>query len=275
MGKVRFPVTLCLDTPQSTFKYCIFVVVDCPTAYNDILGRPGLVDFGAISSIRHLCLKFPTQEAGVGTVRGNQGETRQCYNIATHLSVLVVRGDNEPRLMEEDELDPRVGTETTVEPMEDNEEVKVCDLDFSKVLRLGKNLEPEERSKIIKALKEAIYVSAWCQGDMTSISPHVITHVLNVNPNMTPVCIDFIDLNKACPKEFFPLPRIDQMVDATSRFKLMSFMDAYSRYNKIKMHVADQECTSFRTDKGVYSYLVMLRIKKHLCNLSKNGELDV
>ncbi|KAM6589813.1 hypothetical protein CsatA_012418 [Cannabis sativa] len=76
MGKVRLPVTLFLDTPQRTFKYCTFVVVDCPTAYNAILGRPALVDFGAVTSIRNLCLKFPSQEVGIGTVRGNQGEAR-------------------------------------------------------------------------------------------------------------------------------------------------------------------------------------------------------
>lgn len=49
------------------------------------------------------------------------------------------------------------------------------------------------------------------------------------------VCIDFRDLNKACPKDAYPLPRIDQLVDATSGHELMSFMDAYSRYNQIKM----------------------------------------
>ncbi|KAM6556779.1 hypothetical protein CsatB_003798 [Cannabis sativa] len=47
------------------------------------------------------------------------------------------------------------------------------------------------------------------------------------------------------------------MVDVTSGFRLLSFMDAYSGYNQIKMHIADQECSSFTTDKGVYCYLVM------------------
>ena len=63
-------------------------------------------------------------------------------------------------------------------------------------------------------------------------------------------CVDFIDLNKACPKDSFPLPRIDQLVDATSRHVLLSFMDAYSGYNQIPMHVPDQEHTSFITDLG-------------------------
>ena len=44
-------------------------------------------------------------------------------------------------------------------------------------------------------------------------------------------CVDFTDLNKACPKNSFPLPRIDQLVDATSGHALLSFMNAYSRYN--------------------------------------------
>ena len=44
-------------------------------------------------------------------------------------------------------------------------------------------------------------------------------------------CIDFTDLNKACPKDSFPIPRIDQLVDATSGNQLLSFMDAYLGYN--------------------------------------------
>ena len=47
------------------------------------------------------------------------------------------------------------------------------------------------------------------------------------------ICIDYTDLNKACPKDSFPLPKIDQLVNATSVHKLLSFMDAFSRYNQI------------------------------------------
>ena len=71
------------------------------------------------------------------------------------------------------------------------------------------------------------------------------------------VCIDFTDLNKACPKDSFPLPHIDTMVDATAGHELLSFMDVYSGYNQILMHPADQEKTSFITNKGLYCYKVM------------------
>ncbi|XP_074291948.1 uncharacterized protein LOC141618765 [Silene latifolia] len=59
------------------------------------------------------------------------------------------------------------------------------------------------------------------------------------------VCVDFKDLNKACPKDPFPLPHIDAMVDATARYEMLTFLDAWSGYNQIKMHPSDQEKTTF------------------------------
>ena len=53
------------------------------------------------------------------------------------------------------------------------------------------------------------------------------------------MCVDFTDLNKACPKDSFPLPRIDQLVDSTAEHKLLTFMDVFSRYNQIKMAEED------------------------------------
>ena len=71
------------------------------------------------------------------------------------------------------------------------------------------------------------------------------------------MCVDFTDLNKACPKDCYPLPRIDLLVDATAGHSLLSFMDAYSGYNQIRMNPGDEEKTSFITDQGTYCYRVM------------------
>ena len=71
------------------------------------------------------------------------------------------------------------------------------------------------------------------------------------------VCVDFTDLNKACPKESYPLPQIDRLVESTTGNELMSFIDAFSGYNQILMHRDDQEKTSFITDRGTYCYKVM------------------
>ena len=59
------------------------------------------------------------------------------------------------------------------------------------------------------------------------------------------LCIDFTEINRACPKDSFPLPRIDLIVDATVGHELLSFMDAFSGYNQINMDPSDQEKTSF------------------------------
>ena len=69
--------------------------------------------------------------------------------------------------------------------------------------------------------------------------------------------VDFIDLNKACPKDSFPLLKIDQLVDSTAGHKLLTFMDAFSGYNQIKMVEEDQEKTAFITNQGLYCYKVM------------------
>ena len=61
------------------------------------------------------------------------------------------------------------------------------------------------------------------------------------------MCVDFIDLNKACPKDSFPLLRIDQLVDSTAGHKLLSFMDVFFGYNQILMDEEDQKKTSFIT----------------------------
>uniref|UniRef100_A0A2N9HH57 Integrase catalytic domain-containing protein n=1 Tax=Fagus sylvatica TaxID=28930 RepID=A0A2N9HH57_FAGSY len=71
------------------------------------------------------------------------------------------------------------------------------------------------------------------------------------------MCVDFTDLNKACPKDSFPLPRIDQLVDSTAGHKLLTFMDAFSGYNQIVMDESDQEKTSFITSRGLFCYKVM------------------
>ena len=71
------------------------------------------------------------------------------------------------------------------------------------------------------------------------------------------LCIDFTDINKACPKDSFPLPRIDLIVDATVGHELLNFMDAFFDYNQISMDPNDQEKTSFITAQGTYCYRVM------------------
>jgi hypothetical protein len=69
--------------------------------------------------------------------------------------------------------------------------------------------------------------------------------------------VDYTDLNMACPKDAYPLPNIDYLINNASGFKTLSFMDAYSGYNQIKMDPLDSPKTTFMTNTQNYHYEVM------------------
>ena len=71
------------------------------------------------------------------------------------------------------------------------------------------------------------------------------------------MCVDYTDLNKHCPNDPFGLPRIDEVVDSTIGYELLSFLDCYSGYHQISLKEEDQIKTSFITPFGVYCYTTM------------------
>ena len=71
------------------------------------------------------------------------------------------------------------------------------------------------------------------------------------------VCVNFTDLKKACPKDPFPMPQIDQLVDAIAGHPRISFLDAFQGYHQIPLALEDQEKTAFVTPTGNYHYKVM------------------
>lgn len=71
------------------------------------------------------------------------------------------------------------------------------------------------------------------------------------------MCVDFMDLNKACHKDNYPFSWVDILVASTAKHQLLSFMDAFSGYNQIKLDKANQEKTSFVTNQSLFYYKVM------------------
>ena len=71
------------------------------------------------------------------------------------------------------------------------------------------------------------------------------------------MCVDYTDLNRACPKDAFPFPNIDMLVENSGDYKILSFMDAYSCYNQILMGMSHKHCTTFMTSSGNYYYNIM------------------
>ena len=71
------------------------------------------------------------------------------------------------------------------------------------------------------------------------------------------MCVDYTDLNKACPKDPFPLPWIHQTIESMAGCERLCFLDAYSRYHQIQMKESYQDTTSFITPYGPFCYIMM------------------
>ncbi|CAL9031318.1 unnamed protein product, partial [Prunus brigantina] len=312
VGSVSLPIAFGV-APRKTMTYDQFLIVDCPTAYNVIIGRTALTRVKAHLSPHMLLMKFPTCN-GTGAVRGDQLSARTCYATALKsvadrppMEAMAVQGlPNGSRPID----DPREETPTPLaQPAEELETVVLNEEHPDRCVKIGTGLDPNLRELFIDFLRHHAEVFAWSYDDMPGISPDVICHKLSISPTCKPVrqkrrsydteryetmrnevdklkaigfikettypvwlansvmvrkakggwrmCQDYTDLNKACPKDSFPLPRIDQLVDATAGHELLSFMDAYSGYNQIFMDPADNEHTAFITDRGLYCYNVM------------------
>ena len=126
----------------------------------------------------------------------------------------------------------------------------------SKPVRQKKRVFASERDN---AIKEEVQKLTIAQFIREVYYPDWLANVVMVKKanGKWRMCVDFTDLNKACPKDSYPLPRIDQLVDSTAGHRLLSFMDAISGYNQIKMDEEDQEKTSFITSQGLLCYKVM------------------
>jgi hypothetical protein len=113
-----------------------------------------------------------------------------------------------------------------------------------KARSMGEEINRLLEAKFIREIKEA-----------TWLSPLVMME--KKDTKIYRMCIDFTALNKLCPKDYFPLPRIDQIIDSTACYERLLFLDAYSGYNQIRLKVEDEDKTAFITPHGVYCYMTM------------------
>ncbi|XP_065039398.1 uncharacterized protein LOC135673926 [Musa acuminata AAA Group] len=301
LGAITLPLTLGTP-PRSKTVMTTFLVVDLPTAYNAILGRPTLNKVRAVVSTYYQTIKFPTR-AGVGELTGSPRESRRCYLTSVTL-------DKRART-EASQEDPRETKKLTPhpEPRGSTVDIPLREARPDQTVKVGSELPEREREQLIGLLWENADVFAWSPSDMTGVDPEVAEHHLNILPDARPVkqkprcqapdrqraiqeevdrllaagfieeakyprwlsnvvlvkkhngswrmCVDYTSLNTACPKDCYPLPKIDQLVDATAGHARLSFMDAYSGYNQIRMAPEDREHTAFLTGQGVYFYKVM------------------
>ncbi|XP_012846942.1 PREDICTED: uncharacterized protein LOC105966912 [Erythranthe guttata] len=311
VGEVCLPISLGMEPVRAT-RSVKFLVLDAPSTYNIILGRPSMNSFQAVVSTYHMKLKFPVLDQ-IGEVRGDQETSRRCYydalrRIGNIDAIRTVSPGSQGKEDRMPEVDP-AKEEAHVKPMEELMVVQLCKKDASRTTRIGGGLDTDMSRQLVEFLRQNQDVFAFTPADLGSIDEQLVVHRLNVKQNAKPVkqkrrhfgaekdkiiqeevrkllaagqireirfptwlsnavlvkkgegkwrmCIDFRDLNKACPKDYYPLPRIDQLVDSTAGCEMLSMMDASHGYHQIPLCLSDQPKVSFITSTGTYCYTVM------------------
>ena len=154
-----------------------FPIVEAPSAYNVLLGRPSLNSIRVIPSAYHMVVKFPTENE-VGMVQGNQRVAKECYLASMKQKAV----DN----IHMDELDIKDELDTRPTPSEELEPVQLDDRP-EHLTYIGSKLAEDVKDLLIHYLKQNFDLFAWKQEDMGGIDPVVITHKLNVTPSFKPV----------------------------------------------------------------------------------------
>ena len=172
VGTISLPVVVGAY-PQQVTRNVNFLVVDCSSSYNAIIGRPTLNSWKAVTSTYHLSVKFPT-EYGVGEVQRDQLAARECY-----LAMLAMDKQTQTMNIEERRI--------MAEPTETLEDVPLDEDDPGKSTKIWADMEEKIKKGLICFLRKNIDVFAWSHEDMPGIDPSVITHRLNVHPSSKPV----------------------------------------------------------------------------------------
>ena len=168
-------VTLTMTTgtyPAQVTKEIDFLIVDCLSTYNIILGRPALNKLRVVMSTYHLKVKFPTAH-GVGEIRGDKVLARECYQA------VLAFGENHTWVI--NELEP------ILKPSKTPQEVENVTRDSTKVLKIRTTFPTSEKDKMISFLRVNQDVFAWKHKNMPMIDRKIIQHHLNVNPKCKPV----------------------------------------------------------------------------------------
>ncbi|KAK1617701.1 hypothetical protein QYE76_023218 [Lolium multiflorum] len=278
LGKTSLDVVF--GTPSNFRKEKIeFEVVDWESQYHAILGRPAFAKFMAVPHYAYVKLKMPGNNETPVTVHGSFARSDTCdrefqkiaskFGAKEELNAIDATTDhtqppadnrNEGALIEflrerweifawEPSDMPGIPRELAehalnVDPIAKPVQQSMRRFSEPKRRSIGKEVDRLRKAGFIRELKEAEWVA---------------------NPVMVPkkdttalrMCIDYTGLNKHYQKDHFSLPRIDQIVDSTAGCDRLSFLDAYSGYNQIKLKKEDQELTAFITPHGVFCYNVM------------------
>ncbi|GAU51689.1 hypothetical protein TSUD_415030, partial [Trifolium subterraneum] len=186
MGHVTLLTTFGEKENAKTIKVRYLVVKTAFTSYNIIIGYPAFNTLGAVMSTLYLSMKYPLDDGRIGTVRGDQAQGRQCYELSLRLKRNQAPADqpiisrvnmiSRANIVEMSDLDPREEfQDRRVSPIEDLEPIQIGKAPHE-LTNLGTHLDEGEKEKIIEILRKNVDLFAWKPSDMPGIDESIITH---------------------------------------------------------------------------------------------------
>ena len=159
--------------PKQVTASIEFLVVDCPSTYNVIIGRPTLNKLRAVTSTYHLLVQFPT-EHDIGELKRDQAAARECYfaslGLETRHQTMAI---NEGQKL--------------VKPTKELEVVVLDDREPEKTTNIGTKMDGRMKKALVEFLRGNIDIFVWTHEDMPGIDPSIICHKLNVDTSMHPI----------------------------------------------------------------------------------------
>ncbi|GKC94925.1 reverse transcriptase domain-containing protein [Tanacetum coccineum] len=274
------------DDEHSTSAWMDFMVVRSTSPHNGIIGRPGLRKIQAVPSTMHGMIKFPGT-GGILTLKSSKITPVECATVSgpeeQPISVNKIREERVKWAInpEHPEQTMMIGSDLT-----EKARVKPCNLlqrsldifawtpaDMTGIprhiaehrLNVREGCQPVRQKKRGQAAERNIAINDEVSKLVAAgIMREVHYHDWLSNPVMVKksdnswrMCVDFKDLNKACPKDGYPLPEIDWKVESLCGFPFKCFLDAYKGYHQIQMAEEDEEKTAFITNQGIFCYTKM------------------
>ncbi|XP_072064560.1 uncharacterized protein [Arachis hypogaea] len=246
------------DNPLSRTLDIQYLIVDCPSPYNIILGRPALNMFRVVISTYHLCVKFQAQGGKIATIHSDCQQARQCYNASlkrsdTSQKQREVQSIHGTEVLSLAKLDPRGDTQERPQPADELQKIQLTHTP-EQVTYIGQALQGQQRSDLIRLLQANADLFAWTPADMPGINPDVICHKLATNRTSRPIAQK--KRNLGAEKSRAALEETEKLLKANF-IKEIRFTTWLSNVVMILMHPEDQSKTAFITEHGNFCYRVM------------------
>nr|GEW00146.1 reverse transcriptase domain-containing protein [Tanacetum cinerariifolium] len=284
LGQLRLLVII-RNTNHSTRSWMNFMIVKSLSPYNGIIGRSGIRAIQAVPSTVHGMLKFPVEE-GIVTIRSTVLIPTECTSV-TASSVVSSKERTRPANLKV-ALHPNIPDQEVAigGTLSDKGRTELCSILKKNLdifawkpsnmtgvprsvaehrLNIREGYSPVRQKKRGQAPERAKAIQAEVQKLVEAgIMREVYYHDWLFNPVMVKkhngswrMCVDFTDLNKACPQDYYPLPEIDWKVKSLCGYPFKCFLDAYKGYHQIQLAEPDEKKTAFHTGQGVYCYTKM------------------